>query len=159
VAAQFRRRGQLADARRVLIEAERRRRRASHGGTVGRIWSWLLRITTGYGWELWRTAVALLLLVGVGTVVASVAFRSGLMVPTSDVSKGHEVRFVPLSYSLDLALPIVDLKHESLWLPTGRGGAGLLVQVYFWVHIAAGWLLATLFAVGVTAAARRSDEG
>jgi hypothetical protein len=81
------------------------------------------------------------------------------MVPTSDVSKGHEVRFVPLSYSLDLALPIVDLKHESLWLPTGRGGAGLLVQVYFWVHIAAGWLLATLFAVGVTAAARRSDEG
>lgn len=157
VAGQLRRRGRPRDARRLLIEGERRRRKAVSPGRGARLWSSVLRVTTGYGWELWRTGIGAAAVVAIGSVVAATGMKLGLLVQSPTGSP--DVAFNPVVYALDSALPIIDLRHESLWIPTGQGWAGRLVQAYFWFHIAAGWLLGTLFVTGLTGLARRSDDG
>jgi len=66
-------------------------------------------------------------------------------------------RFQALAYSLDAFLPIVDLHQESFWLPDASKPFGALVRLYLWIHIAAGWLLSTLFVSGVTGLVRRLE--
>jgi hypothetical protein len=80
-----------------------------------------------------------------------------LLIKAAD--KSPDVEFNPLIYSIDEALPIIDLRHSSLWLPTGKGWDGKAVQIYFWFHIVFGWAIATLFVLGLSGAARKGDEG
>jgi hypothetical protein len=155
LAAQFRRRGRSREARVLLIESERRRREAQDPSASARIWSWLLRISIGYGWELWRIGWFAVPLVLLGSVVAWRGMENGLLAQTTDLSA--RVSFNPVVYSLDSALPIIELGHSSLWIPTGQGWGGRLVQVYFWIHIALGWIIGTLFVIGFTGIAHKKS--
>jgi hypothetical protein len=155
-AAELRRRGLFREARGILIQSERRRRAVAHPGLNSSSWSWLLRMSTGYGWALWRIASLAALLVGSGSAVAWFAMENGLLVPTGNVSAS--VSFNPVVYSLDAALPIIKLGHAALWVPNGKGVHGQLAQIYFWIHIAMGWVIGTLFVIGFTSIAHRSDD-
>jgi hypothetical protein len=156
MAAQLRRRGRFEGAREILIQAETARRASLSSGTMSRAWSWIVRNTTGYGWELWRIGLCAVLLVLSGSVVAQFAWDHGILVAKSPVSS--RVEFNPVVYALDLALPIIKLDHAALWVPSGRGWDGALVQIYFWLHTLAGWVVATLFVIGFTSLARHAQE-
>lgn len=155
VAALLQRHGRFREARYVLIESERYRREALNPSTSARLWSWFLRMSIGYGWELWRIGSLAALLVLFGSVVAWSGMERGLLASTTDVSA--RVSFSPVVYSLDTALPIIELGHASLWIPTGRGWDGRLVQIYFWIHITIGWLIGTLFVIAFTGIAHETD--
>ena len=71
-------------------------------------------------------------------------------------------KFCAMVYSLDMFVPLVDLRQANYWLPNGNRGAevfklkglrlrwGDLLCFYMWVHIIFGWIFTTLFVVGLT---------
>ena len=73
-------------------------------------------------------------------------------------------KFCALVYSLDMFVPLVNLHQANYWLPNANKGSemrilkirtGGLLSLYMWVHIIVGWILTTLFVVGLTGLARR----
>jgi len=140
LAAAYRRTGDEAEARTVLLATQRQRHR--HRTRTTQIWGQLQDITVGYGYRPLRAAGWLLLLLAVGTVTF------GLHPPLAD-STSH-LGFNPLIYSLDLLLPIIDFGQEHAFIPDGwrRWIAYLL--------IATGWILATTIAAGLTRTLRRN---
>jgi hypothetical protein len=126
--------GQPSQARRVLYARERQQR---NGRTpLGRAWSLLQDLAVGYGYQPWRAAVWLVLLLAAGSVVFHAA-------PPPPLQHGDTPHFNAVIYTLDLLLPVVDLGQKHAFNPAGAE------QWFSYVLIAAGWLLATTIAAGV----------
>jgi hypothetical protein len=139
LAASYRRAGDDNAARAVLLASQQRR----YAGQPlpSRIWGWLQNVTVGYGYRPQLAACWLLALLAVGTVLF------GLRHPPAGTD--HPPAFNPFVYSLDLLLPIVDFGQGDAFQPYGwQRWLGYLL-------IAAGWILATTIAAGVTRALRR----
>jgi hypothetical protein len=126
--------GQPAQARRVLYARERLRR--DRKPPLGRAWSWLQDLTVGYGYQPWRAALWLVLLLAAGSVVFHAA-------PPPPFQHGDTPHFNAVIYTLDLLLPVVDLGQKHAFNPAGGE------QWFSYALIAAGWLLATTIAAGV----------
>lgn len=75
--------------------------------------------------------------------------------------------FCALVYSLDVFVPLVDLRQANNWLPNAnRDGelhiseklslpvSGEVLRYFFWFEIIGGWVLTTLLVVGVTGLVR-----
>jgi hypothetical protein len=59
--------------------------------------------------------------------------------------------FSALGYTLDTAVPFVDLHQEALWIPDAAAGwPGFAARVWLYFHIALGWGITALFAASVT---------
>lgn len=126
--------GHERDAREIAIAKQKEMRKTL--GPVARAWSWMLRVSTGYGYETWRAFIGMALMVLIGTGVFWFA-GNGDMQPTS--TDAHIPAFNAFIYSLDAFLPIVDLHQESYWLPQTS-----FPRCYLWFHISAGWILTTI---------------
>jgi len=134
------------------------------------IWRILLRYTTGYGYRLWLAGLIAAIIVIVGGEVYKYAYESGSIAPASvDVlvnepytQKGipprDYPRFQPMVYSLDIFLPIIDLKMESYYLPVRDTPLGSFARGYMLLQIISGWLLTTLFATAVGALLREQRQ-
>ena len=59
------------------------------------------------------------------------------------------IRFNALVYSLDVLLPLLNLRQEETWHPR----AGVL-RGYLWCHKVGGWALTTMFVIGFTGLVR-----
>ncbi|MDH2427968.1 hypothetical protein [Sphaerisporangium sp. TRM90804] len=135
LAAAYRRLGLDADARTVLLAKQRDRRRTLPG--YARLWGHLQDGIVGYGYRPLRAAAWLTLLLAAGTVY----FTTHRPAP---VEPGKGPAFNPAMYTLDLLLPVVDFHQEAAFQPTGTP------QWIAYALIAAGWLLATTIATGIT---------
>jgi hypothetical protein len=135
LAAEYNRIGQYTDARRVLYAKERR----SRAGLTrfGRVWNLLQDVTVAYGYQPWRAAVWLVVLLAIGSTLY------GRYEP-APLRPGEAPAFNPVAYTLDLMLPLVDLGQERAYDPTGA-----LLQWVSYLFVAAGFLLATTIAAGV----------
>jgi hypothetical protein len=134
LASHYRTTGQPAQARRVLYTRERLQRDAK--GPFGRAWSLLQDLTVGYGYQPWRAALWLALLLAAGSILFAAA-------PPAPLLHGGTPHFNAVIYTLDLLLPVVDLGQKHAFNPAGAE------QWFSYVLIAAGWLLATTIAAGV----------
>jgi hypothetical protein len=133
--------GQPAQARRILYARERRQRGSK--GPLGRTWSLLQDLTVGYGYQPWRAASWLFLLLVAGTVVFYAA-------PPLPLQHGAGPHFNAVIYTLDLLLPIVNLGQKAAFSPVGAE------QWFSYGLMAAGWVLATTIAAGVARVLRRA---
>jgi hypothetical protein len=133
--------GDGAQARTVLLAKQRRQSTA--GAWYSRVWGVLQDVTVGYGYRPLRAASWLLALLVVGTVLHA---RN----PPRRVDPDQTLTFHPVIYTLDLLLPIVDLGQERAFQPAGGQ------QWLGYLLIAAGWLLATTIAAGLTRSLRRA---
>jgi hypothetical protein len=142
LAAAYRRDGRDEAARRVLVAKQWRRR--------GRLnpWNWLLYATVGYGYRTWLAALWLLLALWAGTRALDQAQQAGLLAPAKD-NPSQQSTFHPLTYALDLLLPIVNLGQEGAWIP--RGWA----ERWTWGLVLAGWVLTTAVVAGLTGVLKR----
>jgi adhesin HecA-like repeat protein len=142
LAAAYRRDGREEAARRVLIAKQWRRR--------GRLnpWNWLLYATVGYGYRTWLALLWLLLALWVGTRALDQAQQAGLLAPAKDNLR-QEPTFHPLTYALDLLLPIVNLGQEGAWIP--RRWA----EWWTWGLVLVGWVLTTAVVAGLTGVLKR----
>jgi hypothetical protein len=142
LAAAYRRDGRDEDARRVLVAKQWRRR--------GRVnpWNWLLYATVGYGYRTWLALVWLLVALWAGTVALDDAQQAGLLEPAKD-NPSQQPTFHPLTYALDLLLPVVSLGQEGAWI--ARGWA----EGWTWGLVLAGWVLTTAVVAGLTGVLKR----
>jgi hypothetical protein len=140
LAAMYRRLGDDASARAVLLAKERERR--AHLPWYGRAWSWLQEITVGYGYRPLRATAWLAVFLALGALVF------GLHHPPPLAGTAHPA-FNPFIYTVDLLVPLVDLGMRSSYNPQGpqRWLAYFLVAV--------GWIFVTTIAAGILRVLRR----
>jgi hypothetical protein len=130
----------------VAIAREDDRRRRGGLGSRGRAWSWILKQFIGSGYKPYKALAWSLVFVVAGALVFGFAENDGHFVQTT----AKATPFKPVVYSLDTFLPIADLQQERFRAPGGDGFWAGSVQVYFWLHVLAGWTLVTLGILGLT---------
>jgi hypothetical protein len=133
LAAAYRRAGREQDARQVGITKQRARRRQL--SPPARVGSLLLDMLVGYGFRTWLAAVWLVAWATVGTLVFAAAYPSHMTL--AKPSEPHPL-FQPAVYSLDVLLPVVDLKQEAVWIPRGTA------RLWAWCSVLVGWALTTV---------------
>ncbi|MEN3612757.1 hypothetical protein AAH979_24790 [Plantactinospora sp. ZYX-F-223] len=135
LAEQYRRGGQEAEARRVLLERQRQRRATLRA--PGRLFGYLVDGLVGYGYRTWLAGIWLVAFWALGTL----SFALDPSVPRNPAEAPE--RNATLQ-ALDLLLPIVNLGHDNAWKPAGGTEyvAALLVL--------AGWVLSTAVVAGLT---------
>ncbi|MDH3684001.1 MAG: hypothetical protein OEV40_29105 [Acidimicrobiia bacterium] len=162
LAAAYRQRGELSNARKVLIEREdiRLRTEALDGArdyalVGGRL---LLKHTVAHGyrpgrafWFLAATILALALLLAAGPGDKAEIFVSDTGASQATMSA--------LVYAADTVLPIIDLGEADVWrIDRDADNAGL----YLWalrIATALGWILSTLLLVAITRLTRSESDG
>ncbi|MFI5684039.1 oxidoreductase [Streptomyces sp. NPDC051636] len=127
--------GHDGDARRVLLEKQRHRRRSLH--PAGRAWGYLLDATVGYGYRPWLAGLWLAALSLLGTEV----FSTHTPIQTKP---GEGAPFNAFIYTVDLLFPIGDFGQRGAWHWTG------VAQWLSYLLIAVGWLLTTTVVAGVS---------
>jgi hypothetical protein len=135
LAALYARLGQPAESRRVLHAKERDQRATK--SPLDRAWSLAQDLTVGYGYQPWRAALWFTALLIAGSVVYSAS-------PPRPLNTAAEPHFNPVAYTLDLLLPVVNLGQKNAFNPSGAS------QWFSYLLIAAGWILVTTIAAGVT---------
>jgi hypothetical protein len=114
-------------------------------GPLVRMWSWLQRSMVGYGYRPMRALLWLLACLVAGTIWFAVN-----QAPVEANADDH-LAWNPVLYTLDHLVPIVDFGHKNRWAVTGASQ---------WISaalIAAGWILATTVAAGLTRMLRRTS--
>jgi hypothetical protein len=131
-----------------------------------------LKYLTGYGVRTWLLLfyIGFFLLVGTcifwqadtvsyrnlassGAIVAAKTNMGNAVPPYAEKHPSGSVWRHPLSpfaYSLDLFLPVVNLRYEETWTPVGDWRAG-----YALLHTMAGWLLVPLLVASLAGIVRR----
>lgn len=133
LATAYRRLGLDADARTVLLTRQRRRRTSL--SPLARAWGHLQDAVVGYGYRPVRAAAWLLALLVAGGAFFAV---------NAPVAADAGPAFNAVMYTLDLLLPLIDFGQERAFTPAGAG------QWVAFFLIAAGWILATTVAAGIT---------
>jgi hypothetical protein len=142
-----------------------RRNDERHFGSLSRIaclWSRVLDVFAGHGYQMWRIPgwAAMVILVGTAVFYSADRQRVMVMVKSPDAAtqpasgqKNTKLlsrqaldypQFDAFTYSLDTFLPVVDLHQESSYLPVGNKPGRLWYESYLRVHILLGWLMTTL---------------
>lgn len=177
--AVFRKSGDDAEAKKILIAKNKDKVRLTKLTWSEWWWYRVFGCIIGYGYQPWRAFWIGLVIVFVGWILFWTGSRADVMTPTKDtiyVSKGNGEnshvsndypKFNALVYSLDVFVPLIDLRQASYWLPNAnRDGelhiseeryiplSGKALCCYFWFEIIAGWVLTTLLIVGVTGLVR-----
>lgn len=168
LAAVLRKGGDDEGAKKILIAKNKDKARLTE-----LTWSEWLRyrafgLLIGYGYRPWRAARFGLVIVLLGWLFFRAGSRAQFMTPTKEgayASGGNT--FCAFVYSLDVFVPLVDLRQASYWVPDAdRAGkvrisdnfniavSGKVLRYYFWFEIIAGWVLTTLLIVGVTGLVR-----
>jgi hypothetical protein len=149
-ATMLRNNGNEEHASTVLIDKQRWRYAALADGyrLLGfpvLLWSWLQRWIVGYGYRPMRALLWLLALLVAGSVWFTLH-----PAPVEANADDHLV-WNPVLFTIDQLVPIVDFGHKNRWRFDGASQwitAGL---------VAAGWILATTVAAGITRMLRRSS--
>jgi hypothetical protein len=153
----FRNMGQEQDARDVLFEKYRLRRKQGGLNRYLQAWNWLLEITTGYGYKMRRAFLVSLIPIVIGLCIFGVTDCYDDMGFSGTAQQKTEMKFCPLIYSIDTFLPVVDLHQEKYWSPNvkAKGCLGDIAYGYLNLHILAGWILTTLVIASITGLVRR----
>ncbi|MGH8886212.1 MAG: hypothetical protein ACRDYX_13740 [Egibacteraceae bacterium] len=145
--ATYRAAGRDSDARKVAMAKQEHHRAELRG--PAKYWNWFLGRAVGHGYQPWRALAGLAVVFLVGWFVFARAFSAGAMMLTT---YDPHPAFYPAIYTLDVLLPIVDLRQE-LWVPDPRKPYGIWYLT--WFSIAAGWTLTTLLVGALTGLLRR----
>jgi hypothetical protein len=137
----YRRVGHDDEARKVLLAKQRSRR--STQGLAGKIWSYLLDLSVGYGYRPWLAALWLVALITLGTAVF--AWR-----PPLALNPHTAPPFDPFVYTINLLLPVGQFIQANQWNPSGAE------RWFAYALVGTGWLLATTVIAGVTRVLSRS---
>ena len=165
----LRRMGRDDSAAEVAIGRERHLRRSGLiGASTPAALRWLPRLGhalfgafAGYGHRPLRPLLAMFVLwLGCAGVYWAAA-DTGLLAPTQQTAHG-QARLRPLAYSLDVMVPLVDLREQRRWAPraddAGPASPAALLQLLTWFESLCGWLATlTLLAIatGLTDRDRR----
>lgn len=145
--------GHESDALEIAIAEQEEERRYGELSPWGWFKSWILDYTVGYGYKPWRALYWIGLVLVSGAVVFARAHRAGLIQPSEVARQGEQRLFEPFVYSLDVFLPFIDLHQRSDWRLRPKGAPGWsyrFCELYFFLHILAGWALIAIAAAAMS---------
>jgi len=156
--AAFQRMGLAGNARDVAVASEAQLRQAGRvGAHLSPRWRWLPRLAhwafglaAGYGHRPWRLVWALLVLWLACAGLFGVAAERGALVPMSepstDAARSALPPFSPLAFSLEHALPFIDLQQRRWWKVSDQNTTPwpLAVRAVATGETALGWLACLL---------------
>lgn len=155
---EFRAQGRPDWASRVGVEKERR----SYREQGVRLRSLLLRLLIGYGYRPARALAWLVLLIALTTAVFWRAGEQNAMVSTQQALVRAEQCtasypcFSPLAYSVDIVVPLLNLRQAEYWQPDAAHGQGR--RLYSWTAAVLGWVLSTLGIAGLSGVLQRPSS-
>ncbi len=142
LAAVYRAEGHETRARSIALAKQgRRTKRMARWRRPGR---WLLWLAVGYGYKPGRALFVVAALLAVGDRLFSGLHADGSLQPRG-TGNTPEPEFAPVLYTLDLLLPIVNLKQRDAWVAVTQHA-----QVVSTLFIIAGWALATAVAAALS---------
>jgi sRNA-binding regulator protein Hfq len=178
--AVFRQMGHEREARQVMIEKNRDRAKFTPFLGEGWWWYNLFGRIIGYGYAPLRAFAASILMILVGTFVFHLGFSHCLFAPTREsayvkapnrqlvldkcgqpqVSEDYPV-FNAFIYSVESFIPLIKFDQSTNWMPNANRGTeistccvhvlwGCFLRYYLYFHVAAGWLLTSLWVGAVT---------
>lgn len=150
--------GHHEDAIKIHIEKEKKITKHGGFGWWGRFWRVVLYWTIGYGYRSWWALYWMGGFVLFGFGLFGIGYITGVIVPMEKdeqigrLRKGYSKFSIlgALVYSIELFVPVVDLRMAKFWIPDANKWWGDVIRWYMWVHISAGWILTTLLIVGLT---------
>ncbi len=162
----LKRNGHENDAKEVLIAKNKDKVRLTQLTWSELLWYRVFGPMIGYGYSPWRAFWIGIVIVLLGWLIFWAGSRAEVMTPAkegADASGG----FCALVYSLDVFVPLVDLRQASYCMPnpnlTGEVSIsnklklpvkGKYLRYYLWFEVIMGWILTTLFVVGLTGLVR-----
>jgi hypothetical protein len=163
--------GHTEDATKLLFALEKLVR-SRETSIPRRLWNGLLMLTIGFGYQLWRAAVLMILLIGIGTGVSVIAYRAKLVAPTDKDANALFVsnysvptqypRFSATIFSIEHSLPGLNLGVSGSWSanttaewPQHRS-IGPAIRVWFWIQTMLGWFLSIFFLAGISGIVKSS---
>jgi hypothetical protein len=163
LATVLRRAGHDQDAKMIAMARQREARKYLRRGSPPWLGSILMEATCGHGYRPWLAAVWIFVFIAIGAGVFNLppAERVPLKEPAATLLREGKPLpagyppFVPVIYSADVLLPIVNLQQKDYWAPNSERPRGHWARRYLPLHILAGWFFTTLFVVGVTGLIRR----
>ncbi|GAA1738923.1 oxidoreductase [Nonomuraea bangladeshensis] len=135
------------------VMREKLRRAAAGQGLVQRVWGRVQDLVLGYGYQPWRAAVGVTVLLTLGTLYFSTAQCHAAPAGTKGlcpIKSDEHPAWDPFLYTLDLLIPLVSLGHDTAWDPVGMAKAVALALTV------AGWVLATTIAAAAARTINRS---
>lgn len=174
LAGVLRKAGHDDHAKKVLIAKNDDLRRFVDLPLLAKLKYWLLKWFIGYGYRCWRPLWYVLGIVILGALLFQVGHSKNLMEPSKEkalLSDGDSGRykvetgypkFNAIVYSLDVFVPLINLHQENQWqTKMGQGEVVLnikwfklyssdLLCWYLWFQIISGWIITTLFVVGLS---------
>ncbi len=169
--------GDGAGARDVLVAKNRDKAKRTRLTRTEWFWYRLFGPLVGYGHKPWLAIPLALVIILFGSMFFKGGYSDGLVTPLSEsayaqdnvgaqrISEVYPV-FNSFVYSMDVFVPVVDLHQAKYWLPNANRGSELvptssaalctggLLLGWLWFEIACGWVLTTLFLVGLTGLVR-----
>lgn len=162
----FRNMGKDADARKVLLARERRRREFGEMPLHSKIWSWILDGIAGFGYQWWKPVAWTIAFIFLGLGLFCASDQAGLVKLVGETeslrtfnSNAIYPEFNPFLYSLDSFVPFLDLKQERLYFINTFSPVfpvnwytsfHVLLRIYHTVHAIFGWFLMTIVIAALT---------
>jgi len=163
--------GRPEDAVKVLFALEKLIRSRQRSFTH-RLWNGLLMQTIGYGYQLWRAAILMVVLIILGTGMSVMAYRTKLVAPTDKEANAQFVskysvptqypRFSATIFSIEHSLPGLNLGISGSWsanttadCPTHHW-VGPTIRIWFWTQTVLGWFISIFFLAGISGIAKSS---
>ncbi|MGA2069959.1 MAG: hypothetical protein ABSG97_01305 [Sedimentisphaerales bacterium] len=151
--------GHNEDAKEIRIEKEEQLTKRGGFGWLGRFWRGVLYWTIGYGYRPWQALWSIGIIIVLGIIVFGIGHKADVIVKTEE--KPYH-KFNALFYSIEMFVPVLDLHLKKYWIPdANKSGTfrlnklsipvrGNYIRIYMWFHIIVGWILTTLWIVGLT---------
>jgi hypothetical protein len=169
----FRKGGQAAAARDVLIAKEADRANQSTLSAGEWLWYRVFGPMIGYGYEPGRAFAWMIAVVLLGAAFFQIGYWRGWMTPMKVVefvsaAEGAQPylspdypKFNAIVYSLDVFTPLTYLHQADYWVANPQRGErlpllfwsptpGELLRIYSWIHVIAGWTLTFLLIAGLS---------
>jgi hypothetical protein len=164
----YQRAGHDSDARTVRIAKEDKRLEHMHGQPFQSLFWQLAGHTIGYGYKPQMVLVPLSMLILLcafmfwlgypeymtKTISYDYASNSTYQDKGSAIASDYPA-FQPIIYSIDVALPIVDLQQERYWMPNSKSEFGHFYWIVNWTEVLLGWFLASMGIAGATGIIRK----
>ncbi|MFH1081659.1 MAG: hypothetical protein V1766_15595 [Pseudomonadota bacterium] len=167
--------GREEDAKKVFIEKNKDTLLIAQKSCLGIFWHRFLGWTIGYGYKPFHALYWMFAFIVIGWICFGLGNYYELMTPSKivtylahgtvnekevlspDYPKFNSV-LDAFIYSVDAFIPVIDLNMKKYWLPNASKGdkwfryvtLGEVLRIYLIFHIFAGWILTTIFLVGLT---------